>query len=78
MDRLIGLIKALPAREVEISSIDEVDTEYRFGHGTEGPTIRAVVDHLRLIQEVHLSYPVILGVDGRVMEGMTAQRQRCW
>jgi hypothetical protein len=29
-----------------------------------------VIDHVRLIQEVDISYPVILGVDGRVMDGM--------
>jgi hypothetical protein len=29
-----------------------------------------VVDHVRLIEEVDLSHPIILGFDGRVMDGM--------
>jgi hypothetical protein len=70
VDHLIELTKDFPVREVAISSIDDVDTEYWFGHGTERPTVRAVLDHLRLVQQVDPSYPVILGVDGRVMDGM--------
>jgi hypothetical protein len=33
-------------------------------------TVRAVIDHARLIAEVDLTHPVILGPDGRVMDGM--------
>jgi hypothetical protein len=29
-----------------------------------------VIEHARLMHEVDVSYPVILGVDGRVMDGM--------
>jgi hypothetical protein len=29
-----------------------------------------VIEHARLIREVNLRYPVILGPDGRVMDGM--------
>jgi hypothetical protein len=29
-----------------------------------------VVEHVRLIEEVDLGYPIILGYDGRVMDGM--------
>ena len=28
------------------------------------------MEHLRLIEDVDLSHPIILGVDGRVMDGM--------
>ncbi len=34
------------------------------------PTVRAVALHLRLTQDVDPSYPIILGPDGRVMDGM--------
>jgi hypothetical protein len=68
--RLIELTKDLSVRQVELFSIDEVDTEYWFGHGTERPTVRAVLDRLRLVQPVDPSYPVILGVDERVIDGM--------
>jgi hypothetical protein len=29
-----------------------------------------VVEHVQLIQDVDLSYPIVLGPDGRVMDGM--------
>ena len=37
---------------------------------TQKPTVRKVLEHVRLIGEVDLSYPIILGPDGRVMDGM--------
>ncbi len=72
VDRLIELSKDLPVEEVDLSKIWEVDTVYWFdGDGdSEQPTVRRVVDHVRWIEEVNLSYPIILGHDGRVMDGM--------
>jgi hypothetical protein len=32
--------------------------------------VRRVADHARLIEEVDWTYPIILGFDGRVMDGM--------
>jgi hypothetical protein len=34
------------------------------------PTVRAVVAHARLMLDAGVSFPVILGPDGRVMDGM--------
>lgn len=70
VDRLVELSRNLPIHEVELSSISEVDTVYWFDDVTASPTVRSVVDHARLIQEVDMSYPIILGHDGRVMDGM--------
>ena len=70
VDRLIELSSALPVREVALDSIDEIDSVYWFDDRTDRPTVRRVVDHLRLIEDVNLSHPIILGVDGRVMDGM--------
>jgi hypothetical protein len=70
VDRLIELSRSLPVREVELSSIWEVDTVYWFDDETDPQTVRRVVDHAHWIQEVDMSYPIILGVDGRVMDGM--------
>lgn len=69
VDRLIELSKDLPVKEVDLASIDEVDSVYWFDE-LERPTVRKVVDHARLIEEVDLSHPIILGFDGRVMDGM--------
>lgn len=70
VDRLVELSQNLPVRDVELSSIGEVDTVYWFDEETDTPTVRSVVDHARLIQEADTSYPIILGHDGRVMDGM--------
>ncbi|MGD9934083.1 MAG: hypothetical protein AB7T37_10225 [Dehalococcoidia bacterium] len=70
VDRLIELSADLPVEEVGLASIGEVDNVYWFDQGNERPTVRRVIDHFRLIQEVDPSYPVILGEDGRVMDGM--------
>jgi hypothetical protein len=53
-----------------VVSIREVDSVYWLDADGERPTVRSVVDHLRLVQAVDLAYPVILGSDGRVMDGM--------
>jgi len=67
-----GLIRAsaeLPVVEVALDTITDVDSDYWFTFGPV-PTVRRIVDQVRLIQEVDLSYPIILGSDGRVMDGM--------
>ena len=54
---------------VALDSIADVDTDFWFTFGPT-PTVRRIIEHIRLIQEVDLSYPIILGSDGRVMDGM--------
>jgi hypothetical protein len=71
VQRLIELSRGLPVVDIEIDSITEVDSEYWFIDGdTERPTVRRLVEHMQLIQEVDLSFPIILAQDGRVMDGM--------
>ncbi len=69
VDRLIDLADGLDIEQVPIDSVDEVDSIYWFDD-VHRPTVRAVVAHARLIEEVDTSYPIILGPDGRVMDGM--------
>jgi hypothetical protein len=69
VDRLVTLSKGLPVVDVPLSDLHEIDSNYWFNHG-EQPTVRRVVEHFRLAQAVDMSYPIILGPDGRVMDGM--------
>ena len=69
VDRLIVLTKGLPVEHVALADIDEVDSVYWFDE-RDRPTVRNVVEHFRLVNAVDLSYPIILGPDGRVMDGM--------
>jgi hypothetical protein len=69
VDRLVRLSAGFPVIQVALDSIGEVDSVYWFSDDL-APTVRRVVEHARLIEEVDPSYPIILGFDGRVMDGM--------
>jgi hypothetical protein len=69
VDNLIAASATLPVRLVDPQAIADVDTDFWFKFGPT-PTVRRIIEHVRLIQEVDLSYPIILGSDGRVMDGM--------
>jgi hypothetical protein len=70
VDRLIRLSRDLPVHGVPLDDIAEIDTDYWFRHGPIAPTVRRVVEHMKLTTEVDLSYPIILASSGRVMDGM--------
>jgi hypothetical protein len=70
VDRLVALSSTLPVRDSDLDSIFEVDTIYWFNDGDELPTVRNVISHMRLVEQVDPSYPIILGADGCVMDGM--------
>jgi hypothetical protein len=65
VDRLVDLSRNFPVTQVPIESIWELDTPY-----WSRLTVREVAEHIRLVEAVDLTYPIILGVDGRVMDGM--------
>jgi hypothetical protein len=69
VDRLIRLTVGLPVERVALADIREIDSVYWFDDW-HLPTVRNVVEHVRLIQQVETTYPIILGPDGRVMDGM--------
>ena len=69
VDKLIEASSGLPVREVTVDSVADIDTDFWFKFGP-APTVRRIIDHIRLIEEVDLSFPIILGMDGRVMDGM--------
>jgi hypothetical protein len=70
VDRLVALTADLIPQMMPLAAIRELDEPFWFGGGSEAATCRAVADHARLIAETDLSYPIILGADGRVMDGM--------
>jgi hypothetical protein len=68
--RLIRLSAGLPVISVPVDQIADLDTAYWALPGADRPTVRELVAHLRLVLDADPSYPVILGSDGRVMDGM--------
>ena len=69
VDRLVRLAAGLPAEEVALGDLPEIDSEYWFDE-VERPTVRKVTEHFRRVAEADLSCPVILGPGNRVMDGM--------
>ena len=68
VDRLIELSLSFPRKMVPLSQIREIDEKW--SGDDEGHTWRSMVEHVRLMQEADLSYPIILSGGGAVMDGM--------
>jgi hypothetical protein len=68
VDRLIQLSRTFPRKHIPLDEIQELNEAW-FGEG-EPPSWRAMIDHIRLIEEADLSFPIILSASGRVMDGM--------
>ena len=69
VDRLIELTVELPVEDVPLDELQEIDSDYWFDD-SDRPTVRKIVEHFRLVQGVEPSYPIIVGPDNRVMDGM--------
>ena len=67
VDRLVLLSNNLPRKQVPLTNIRELDEVW---HSEEGPiTWRTIIEHMTLIDEADLSFPIILAADGAVMDG---------
>ena len=69
VDRLLATVEDVAVESVALSDIAELDTTYWFDHGY-APTVRAIVDHFRLVRQVDMSYPILIDPDGGVIDGM--------
>ena len=69
VDSLIEATRSLPTEDVALDDLPEIDSVYWFD-SAELPTVRRVVEHLRLVEEVDTEWPIILGPGNRVMDGM--------
>lgn len=68
VDRLVRLSSTLPRKVIPLSAVRELD-EVWFGDD-ERPTWRAMLEHVKLMDEADLSFPIILSSNGAVMDGM--------
>ena len=66
--RLVELTQDLSIKSVLLTEIQELHEAYWFPQGS--PTTLQIIEHIQLIQDADLSYPIILCIDGRVMDGM--------
>ena len=66
--RLVRLSQSFTFITVPLVEIQELDEAYWFPD--THPTTQQIIDHIQLVQEADLQYPIILCADGRVMDGM--------
>lgn len=68
--RLIELAKDLPIISIDTEDISELTESYWFGGENANPTCMDLLEHVRLIEQTDLRFPIILCADGRMMDGM--------
>jgi len=68
VDRLVDLSRHLPRKQISLTEIRELDQAW--SGNDEGQNWRAMIEHIRLIDQADLSYPIILSARGAVMDGM--------
>lgn len=68
VDRLIALTAHFPVTQVRIDSLNELDTNY--WSVDDSTTVRALSEHVQLVQDADTSFPIILSANGRIMDGM--------
>lgn len=67
---LVGLAEDLPIVDYPLAQIREIDEPYWFDGFDNKPTCRIIEEHARLIMQADLQWPILLCVDGRVLDGM--------
>lgn len=67
VDKLVELTAEFPRKQIPLRDIRELDEEW-FGKDEPG-TWRELLEHVKLMDEADLSFPIILAADGGVMDG---------
>jgi hypothetical protein len=67
VDRLVLLSSRLRRKRIPLSQVRELDEPW-CGEG-EPLTWRSLLEHVKLMDEADLAFPVILSADGAVMDG---------
>ena len=70
VDKLVESSKDFPVISVKLSKIKELDENFWYGGHNDIPTCRSIAEHMQLVNETSLQYPIILSEEGRVMDGM--------
>ncbi|RZG83633.1 hypothetical protein EXE10_10755 [Acinetobacter sp. WCHAc060033] len=66
--RLVELSQNVPTIEILLTEIRELNESYWFPDIY--PTTQQIIDHIQLVQDADLKYPIIVCAEGRVMDGM--------
>ena len=66
--RLVELSQNFATIEIALTEIQELNESYWFPD--THPTTQEIIDHIQLVQDADLKYPIIVCADGRLMDGM--------
>ena len=67
VDRLVQLASHLPRKRLSLDAVRELDAP--LDHDGAPLSWRGLAEHVRLVNEADLSFPVILSASGEVMDG---------
>ncbi|WP_298775964.1 hypothetical protein [uncultured Shewanella sp.] len=70
VNKLIVQSNKLPTVHVNLSEITELDRCYWYESNESIPTCRNIVEHMQLVNEADLNYPILLCQNGKVIDGM--------
>ena len=70
IDRLLRLTSEQEPIDLPLEGIREIDEAFWFSCDGDTPTCRRVAEHAKLINEMSLDHPIIIDLEGRVMDGM--------
>ena len=76
VDRLVELSRDLPRKSIALVAIRELDEACA---GDDTPlTWRGMVEHMKLVEEADLSFPIILSANGDIMDGRHRVAKALW
>ena len=70
IDKLVEKTKDLSVFQINLDDIKELDENFWYAGPGDLATCRSIADHIKLVNETSLKYPIILSSEGRVMDGM--------
>ena len=68
--RTIFLTKELEIENIDLSKINEFEETYWYNEEGDSPTCRSITQHIKLVNDSDLNYPIIVCPDGKLMDGM--------
>ncbi|WP_291089127.1 MULTISPECIES: hypothetical protein [unclassified Empedobacter] len=70
VDNLISLTNELEIENIHLTKIKEFEETYWYNEEGDSPTCRSITQHIKLVNDSDLDYPIIICPDGKLMDGM--------
>lgn len=69
VDRLIEITQNFEVMMVNVIQLLEIN-KFHCYQGDIFPTVKSIFDHMKLVNEASLDYPIIISAEGKIMDGM--------